>query len=834
MVLKGLRAVLGRKRTRSTRIAEIEMEADIPGTGDTRTLPSVNSDIGGRTENVKDFRIGLKWLRAIFRRRGRYEHEDAQTETETPRRTTTRTETETSSGTTVRTSLSADLSAGESAEVIEHYRRGPHRFRAMLIHLTQGRLSRLFPGLEREREWSSSYYTGSTTSSVVPSIVPSEDLSISDPGENRLLLTQEVTMSRIYRRLEDFEIRVLEVLPGDEEIVRCRLKYTSLIAPRDYNALSYTWGTTSQLRYIIVNGYHLQVTENCEAALRELRREISLKQKQQIIWVDAICINQTDVSERTQQVRLMRHIYHKCQKLIVWLGPEGDGSSDAVKSMKAMAAALDDGTIARLGLEMDSSSDAVKSILATATMTAALDDGTIMEWVSPFITGPNHIEQWVSLKKLLSRSWFTRAWVFQEYVVCARKALSVRDIDAMEFYCGKERISPHEMGATDANNTLITYVLVKHGPSVGEHAAAWQEGGHLFFRGLQSLTSLTNYSELGVLDPMEFFRCILSNLYRSATDPRDHIYAYLGFCKEIEVESLQAWENMVPSFSDLIVDYGASLEDVYSSLVRLLVSASGRLDVLSMCYKGNSQIKTSWALDLQYIASLGLPLNKEYHRGLLASQFLKKSGQRRYFASKDKVETAYFSNEAATLLVEGIRFELVYTVFDTGHWDIMTTRRPLIEDVSRLLAKLIGKTIEEARRLLWNVSVGGTSFKDKSSYYESWIKWLDAPSVSGLGDESDSHEHWAKLMRDQSPDRVKFVLKGLTDWRPTRIGKGWKTMRENDIVCIVFGCDVPLVLRPVDDHFELIGDCFVEGIMEGQAMALFENEEVKKELFLIR
>lgn len=797
MVLKWLKAVLRRKGKRSTRSVDVEIETEISGIGDTPTLSSVNSETGEREDIVEDSRIGLKWLMAVFKRRDRYEY--VQTETVTSRRSNTR-------------SISGvDSRAGEPVAVIEHHRRGAHRFGVIGNILTGVRASRRLSELERDGGSSSSYYTISTISSVSSivgsnidaSVYSSEDLSIRDLEENPLLLPQDIVISRIYRLLKVFEIRVLEILPGDEEIVRCRLKYTSITTPRDYNALSYTWGNTLQFKIIMINGYPLQVTENCEAALKELRQEASIKQKRQIIWIDAICINQTDVSERTQQVRLMRHIYHKCQKLIVWLGPEGDGSSDAVQSMKEMA--------------------------------AFCEDGTVHEWAETFVKDPNYADRWVCIIKLISRSWFARAWVFQEYVICARKAHSQPDTDAVEFYCGKDRISPHAMGLTSESSGRIGSMLSKVGLEKPELIAIWAKEGEKILRGLYSLVSLSIYSQLGILSPIQFFSCILSNLYRFATDPRDHIYAYLGFCNQMDVW-LQVWENMVPGFTDLIVDYGASIGDVFSSLVQLMVSTSGRLDVLSMCYKRNSQIKISWALDLQDMASFRQGREIEKHQGLLGAQFLNRSVQRRYFASKDKLESAFFSKAPATLLVTGFRFELVYSVFevdDTPMWEVMTTGKSVIERLSRYLASMTGKKNEEGRRVLWDISVGGTSFEDKPGYYESWTEWLDLPPVPGGEDKYDTHEHWAKLMKEQSPDRTICFLKNLKTWPITRIVKGWKTMRENDIVCIVFGCDVPLVLRPVDGHFELIGDCYVEGIMEGQAMDLLENEKVKEESFPI-
>lgn len=96
--------------------------------------------------------------------------------------------------------------------------------------------------------------------------------------------------NQLYRPIVGNEIRVLEILPGGEDIIGCQLKYIKLDTPIEYNALSYTWGDPTKPKVTItVDGYSLKVTENCYLALRELRREAVAQSKTQIIWIDAIC-----------------------------------------------------------------------------------------------------------------------------------------------------------------------------------------------------------------------------------------------------------------------------------------------------------------------------------------------------------------------------------------------------------------------------------------------------------------------------------------------------------------------------------------------------------------
>ncbi|KAF8859326.1 heterokaryon incompatibility, partial [Acephala macrosclerotiorum] len=85
-----------------------------------------------------------------------------------------------------------------------------------------------------------------------------------------------------------------------------------------YEALSYVWGESDPPCWILCNGQRKSVTPNLGAALRRLR----YKEKWRLVWIDAICVNQEDLDERSQQVMLMRNIYSPARRVIVWLGED--------------------------------------------------------------------------------------------------------------------------------------------------------------------------------------------------------------------------------------------------------------------------------------------------------------------------------------------------------------------------------------------------------------------------------------------------------------------------------------------------------------------------------
>ena len=119
------------------------------------------------------------------------------------------------------------------------------------------------------------------------------------------------------------EIRLLRIKSSEDEQspIRCTLEHASCNESWPaYTALSYCWGGANSPITITVNGCAVPVTRNLEAALSELRnRNIDL------LWVDALCINQDDVDERGHQVFRMKDIYCKAVRTIAWLGPDDCG-----------------------------------------------------------------------------------------------------------------------------------------------------------------------------------------------------------------------------------------------------------------------------------------------------------------------------------------------------------------------------------------------------------------------------------------------------------------------------------------------------------------------------
>ncbi|KAL3251536.1 hypothetical protein ABHI18_010574 [Aspergillus niger] len=123
-----------------------------------------------------------------------------------------------------------------------------------------------------------------------------------------------------YKKLDPSanQIRLLTIIPdeNDENPVCGSLHTVSLNDTCDFDALSYVWGDTSVTVDVSVDDCLVGVTPNLHAFLRGLRQSDA----ERTVWVDYVCINQNDISERNSQVALMCQIYSSARSVVAWLG----------------------------------------------------------------------------------------------------------------------------------------------------------------------------------------------------------------------------------------------------------------------------------------------------------------------------------------------------------------------------------------------------------------------------------------------------------------------------------------------------------------------------------
>ncbi|TRX89822.1 hypothetical protein FHL15_009255 [Xylaria flabelliformis] len=191
-------------------------------------------------------------------------------------------------------------------------------------------------------------------------------------------------------------IRLLEIHPGSVELpISCTLKIANLSGAEtcSYEALSYYWGPIDTSQIIYINQQRFRVSAAIFRAIYHLRT----REKSRIVWIDAICVNQSDLVERSSQVLLMQQIYSKAASVIVWLG----------KSVQGLSRTLSD---------------------------VRKESGD--PYSHPINHNAVHYGATRVISCLLSRPWWTRVWVVQE-LASAKKAYIRCDGDEIiwEHFC---------------------------------------------------------------------------------------------------------------------------------------------------------------------------------------------------------------------------------------------------------------------------------------------------------------------------------------------------------------------------------------------------------------
>lgn len=196
---------------------------------------------------------------------------------------------------------------------------------------------------------------------------------------------------------EEHAFRIARLFAGtgpqiQAEIIHASLDESDIL---EYEAVSYVWGSPELVSSIDVEGKSLKITNNLELVLRDLR----LPDQDRLLWIDGICIDQNKDKEKTHQVRQMRHIYQRAERVLFHLGHSTEMTHILCETLLAVQSQqnLDPGTPINLVW------DNVEKSLARqyANFGARIRN---------------------SVESILSAPWFRRVWIIQE-VANARKAL---------------------------------------------------------------------------------------------------------------------------------------------------------------------------------------------------------------------------------------------------------------------------------------------------------------------------------------------------------------------------------------------------------------------------
>ena len=102
----------------------------------------------------------------------------------------------------------------------------------------------------------------------------------------------------------------------DRRTLYCYFSVLSLKEQPVFEAVSYVWDDSNNDAFVTLQGHSFPITRNLHSTLEHLRHN----DRERVLWVDALCINQADDHERASQVSQMQYIYSHAVQVLVYLG----------------------------------------------------------------------------------------------------------------------------------------------------------------------------------------------------------------------------------------------------------------------------------------------------------------------------------------------------------------------------------------------------------------------------------------------------------------------------------------------------------------------------------
>lgn len=332
-------------------------------------------------------------------------------------------------------------------------------------------------------------------------------------------------------------LRFITLHPGrlDEDVtISLRESSFDKTSPPYYEALSYVWGSEADPKPVHVDDQGvLLVTQNLFVALQHLRLETEAR----TLWVDALCINQSDNDEKSEQVNMMGEVFRLASRVTAWLGHE-DVINDSDRAMQLMEYMGSQVKVDYMDVSMESAPDCTDSTMSQKDAYLSFNS-----------------KELGSLFQLLSRLWFERLWIRQEIFLAGPQTF---------VQCGHRRVTWETFRAG-----LFCLFAKRREEDAGFNQLLQSQRGLLFQEGNQSLLSLRYFFGMA--------KC---------QDPRDRIYAVNAMLNEHERNALGG------------PDYNKSVLQVYHHAFLQILSVWDDLDLLRDCELDTGCIQSlTWVPD---------------------------------------------------------------------------------------------------------------------------------------------------------------------------------------------------------------------------------------------
>jgi hypothetical protein len=589
-----------------------------------------------------------------------------------------------------------------------------------------------------------------------------------------------------YRPLESDHIRILHLSPGSgQEPLLCEIEHAELAKKPSYEALSYVWGTgTASYRATVGSDKLLHIRPSLYNALRDLRHA----EESRALWVDAICINQSNVDEKSQQVALMCKIYREAASVVTYIGEEEEDISQGL----ALAYEIQDYVQSHLHEDPDG------RLLLTD------EDEELCRLGFP----PRYHPKWRALRYLMKLPWATRMWIVQESVL-NREMIMMYGRTVIPWGLLPDITQFGMVGRAP----ILAFVESQdqlQAAMTGSLSSREQSGAtRMFaFSNIRKLI-LENQGKLPLLRLLTHCRRL------DSTDTRDQVYALLGIAADKDQIGMDP-------------NYSIPVEEAYITTAIRILQTNPHLDLLSAVRAKTSLKLPSWvpdwspSTDLEHIA---IPLSDiPLDRGI-------------YHASAETTSRVTFDRLRLTVR-GGFIDEISYTSEKLIEKLVINDSTPdprgkvawLRERLSEVKNLQIYGTEDGAVDAFWRTIIANRTheFKKATQEYrgrfETWLKVREklAEILSGRSEEDvglPSMSEFDECREFQTSITTSLYMtlsntqKGYICLTPSNACIG-------DHICILEGGRMPFVVRQNGNDFDFIGEAYVHGLMKGEAFQL--------------
>lgn len=584
------------------------------------------------------------------------------------------------------------------------------------------------------------------------------------------------------------EIRLLKIsMPNSNSRPRIALVSFPMCSAPPYEAISYTWAGQGITHYIKLNDDRwLAVTKNVWTIIHEVATPLMERH----VWIDALCINQSDSKEKATQVEMMGDIYSNAARVIAWLGNEDVTPSEATRMFSLLQK-----------MRYDMHSDTYSSGFDYGRQEfRVLRDG--LEPLGKFLTNPYWSRTWIIQEVSLAREVYI---IYGGHYVKWENLLRLLPVGERRFTCA------------------ISSAAARNGLKVRD-----------FLIDADRITMIASFRhKMKSKQRFSVGQCLHRTTGFAVTNPLDKVYGVLGLTDKAERIPADYSPTMTP-------------ETLYTRVARDHLERDPSLVILraGIGYKerNGSLALPSWVPDWSQS-----PQNEVTVTYAARSERYNAGGQENHYIIVD--EDVLWQLRIKAISISKVRavgdvlpiLDYINLLFKPDHQleVINALAKFLVETVNFLgdSPAIHPRTNQSRHEATWRTLIGDrvSGWKGGSAVYPAPAKYatffdttLQFFSMLYDGNGGLSFENMQAV-----PDLSQYLWEMPNSCVHPAIGDDGTMMlvpeltQKGDLLCVLPGVEMPILLRrkkscqaESDDEavWELVGYCYAHGVMGGEAL----------------